>query len=66
MSLLHSPNVLVCATLTKMFVDQFVKLNDEERIVVIEKFCLEINSVFDSNLSPKHVPGSNLKSHEEN
>jgi hypothetical protein len=60
MSLLHSPSVLICATLTKMFVDQFAKLNDEERLMVIEKFRSEINSVLDTKRSPKDVPDSNL------
>jgi hypothetical protein len=60
MSLLQSPSVHICATLTKMFVDQFAKLNDEERLMVIEKFCSEINSVLDTKRSPKDVPDSNL------
>ena len=65
MSLLDSPGVLTCATLTKMFVDQFAKINDEERLVVIDRFCLEIGKVLDSRRSPKDFPAKNLKSHEE-
>lgn len=66
MSLLHSPGVQICSTLTKMFVDQFAKLSDEERLIVIEKFWLEVNAVSDTERSPKDIAASNPESHEKN
>lgn len=44
MSLNHSSGVVMCAALSSMFATAFSRLNNEERIVVLQKFHSAIDS----------------------